>query len=836
MARESRGAGGRWLFFVVCLALGVTAVTAVAGLISGIDEGLRGESKQLLAADLVVEGRSAAPPEVETLLTRRPGLELARVRELVTVVAAAATEDMPGRSQLVELKAVESGYPFYGELTLQPVERLATLLGAEGAVVAPDLLLRLGLEVGDTLRIGGEPFRIRGTVASEPDRVGTLFALGPRVFVSAAGLDRTGLDRFGSRIRHRLLVKLPQSATAEEAVGLADEIERLVEEDGTYRVESHAEGQPGIRQGLRRSERFIGLVALLSLLVGGIGVAQTTRAWLAERMDSIAILRCLGFRPREVSLLYAGQVLALACAGSLIGALGGTLVLAAFPRLLAGLLPVAELTVWQPAAALRGVTLGIGIAMLFCLPPLLSAGRVAPVRVFRRDTDPLPVGGWLRATVASLLAGGVWTIAALQSGSWRHGGLFTLGLMGATAALSLVAWGVVRVVRALPRWGRSLSLRYGLAALGRPGASTIGGITALGLGVLVVLGMSLVESQLGRALTRELPADAPSAFLIDIQPSQWEPLRGDLEAQGVGAIESVPVVTARLSAIDGERLADLVDDDSADGGRRWALTREQRLTTLERLPEDNRIVSGALWSAPERAEISVEAEFAQDLGVGVGSVLEFDVQGVDVELEVTSIRTVDWQTFGINFYLVVEPGILDEAPQTRIAAVQLPVGEEQRIQDRLASLYPNVTVFRIRDVLRRVATILGRMGAAVRLLGGFTVLTGIVILAGAISAGSVRRAREVALLKTLGATRRGVTSILATEYALIGLLAGAIGAAGAAVLARYVLIYGMEVEWSFPPTQVGVGVALAVVVTVAAGLLASLPALRRRPLEVLRDE
>jgi len=274
-----------------------------------------------------------------------------------------------------------------------------------------------------------------------------------------------------------------------------------------------------------------------------------------------------------------------------------------------------------------------------------------------------------------------------------------------------------------------------------------------------------------------------------------------------------------------------------DGGdRRWALTREQRLTYMADLPADNRVVAGRLWSDPAHPEVSVEEGFAHDLGVGLGSVLTFDVQGVPLNLTVTSIRTVDWGTFGINFFLVVEPGVLDAAPQQRLATVRLPAGATQAVQDRLAALYPNVTLVQIRQILEKIVAVLERIALAVRFLGGFTVLAGIAILAGAVSAAAARRGREVALLKTLGFTRAGVAAVFSVEYAAVGLVAGALGAIGGGVLAWAVLTRGMELEWSWFPLPFAVALAGMVVLSVAGGLAASTNALRRRPIEVLRQE
>ena len=375
--------------------------------------------------------------------------------------------------------------------------------------------------------------------------------------------------------------------------------------------------------------------------------------------------------------------------------------------------------------------------------------------------------------------------------------------------------------------------------LARPGAATFGAIVALGLGVLVVLAMSLVERRLAGEFARQLPTDAPSAFLIDIQPDQWPGVRGLLERAGATRIESVPVVPSRLTAIDGVSVEDLTAHRPKDRNRnrRWLLTREQRLTYMRTLPPDNVVIAGALWSDPaHRPEVSVEESFAEDLKLHLGSVLRFDVEGVPIDLVVTSIRKVNWRSFGINFSLVVEPGVLDQAPQQRFAAVRLPPGGEQRMQDLLAASYPNVTVLRIRELLQKVGKVLNRISLGVRFLGGFTVLAGIAILAGAISAGSARRSHEVALLKTLGMTRRGVASHFAVEYALIGLVAGAIGACGAAALAWGVVTRGFNLTGQLEPWPLAIGIAASAALTVAAGLAASVRALQRRPIEVLRTE
>lgn len=840
LRRESRGSRGRLAFFIACLAVGVAAVVAVAGLSASLDEGIRREARQLLAADLVVQGGRRLPEEVLRAIAAIPEARRTDVRETVTVAAAPRRAGRPGPSQLVELKVVDGFYPFYGELDLEPDRPLHELLRSGTVVVASELLSRLHLKAGDTLLIGGEPFRIAGVVLSEPDRVSISLTLGPRVFLSGAGFARTPLESRGSRIAHRALVKLPEGTSSARLEAVAERLKEVLPKTERFRVETYRQAQPALRRNLDRVERFLGLVALLSLLVGGIGVAQSVRSWLAGRLDAIAVLKCLGLRPREIFPLYLGQTALLGFAGSLVGIIAGAAIQLLLPSLFPDLIPAGLIRPWQPAALLRGLALGLGVALLFSLPPLSAVLRVPPARVLRRDAEPLPRHRWAMAVTGLALVLGVWGMASLQSCSPLLGLQFTAAMVLVTAALAaaafLVSWAVRRLPRdASPRWAR-LWLRHGLAALARPGAAAGGAIVALGLGVLVVLAMALVEGRLTSQLEAEFPAEAPSAFLIDIQPQQWPGVARLLRRSGATRIDSVPVVMARLTAIDGVRSEDLVERSGEDGGRRWALTREQRLTYMRDLPADNRVVAGKLWRDPAAAEVSVEEEFAGDIGVRLGSTLRFNVQGVPLDLTVTSIRTVDWGTFGINFFLVVEPGVLEQAPQQRLAAVHLPRGREQRLQDQLAAEYPNVTLLRLREILEKILKVLRRISLGIRFLGGFTVVSGIAILAGAISAGSVRRGREVALLKTLGMTRRGVAAAFAVEYALVGTVAGAIGAAGGTVLAWGIVTRGFEIPWRFDSFPLTVALAASVALAVAAGLAASLHALERRPIEVLRAE
>ena len=836
LVREARGSIKRFTFFVACLAVGVAAVVSVAGLSAALAEGVRREARQLLAADLTVSSSQPLPGEIDALLAQRHELRITRLREVVTMASAAEGSGRPGASQLVELKVVEGHYPFYGELETEPQHPLDSMLSADGVVVAPDLLSRLDLRMGDRIRIGNGHFQITGLVLSEPDQSAGPFRIGPRVLLDGEAYGRADLEQRGSMAVNRLLIKLSESTGAEEAEQLATELRELVGEYDGIRVRTYKDAQETLQQAIRRVERFLGLVALLSLLLGGLGVAQTTRAWLASRIDAIAIYRCLGLRPDDVTRLYSGHALLLGMTGGIIGALAGTLVQRVVPTLIGDLLPVSELTWWTPGAIAKGIGLGVGLALLFTLAPLLATRRVPPLRVLRKDVEPVAQGRGGAIALAGILLLGIWATAALQARDPLLGSQFTLGIVVASALLALAAFVLMRSLAPLGRRLGPIWARHGVGSLAQPGAETLGSVVAVGLGVILVTALGFVERGLSDELRGDLPTDAPTAFLIDIQPEQWPGVEEILRRQDAIGIDSVAVVTARLRSVDGTTVEELAEGSPDDRDRRWALTREQRLTYLRELPADNRIIEGELWSDPKVAEVSVEEEFAAELGAELGSKLGFEIQGVPLDLVVTSIRTVDWRTFGINFFLVVEPGVLEEAPQVRIATARFPKHSEQETQDLLAAEFPNVTMLKIRELLEKIALGLERMTSGVRFLGSFSVLAGILILAGGISAGSVQRGQRVALLKTLGMTRLQVAAMMATEYALIGAVAGIIGTAGGGLLSWFVLTRSMELPWHPYPWLILMSLGLSVLLTAATGIAASWGALRHRPLAVLRAD
>ncbi|MXX61788.1 MAG: FtsX-like permease family protein [Holophagales bacterium] len=852
--RELRGSLGRVWVWVSCLSVGVGAVVSVAGLASSVDGAIRGEARKLLAADLVFRSRGPIPEDVLETIDGVPGAARAEVREMAAMVGrasplaaspgAASPAEVGGEgpaSLLAELKAVSGGYPFYGELVTEPPLAAGTspadVLGDHSALVSPEALSRLDLEVGDDLRLGRRTLRIIGSLEGEPDRLPTGFAFGPRVVVGVAAQEAARIFPFAGFGGYRVLVRLPGEHSLEELETRANALRGEIDDNAAVRVETYADAQPGIREDLERLSRYLGLVALLSLLVGGVGVAQGIRAWLTQRLDALAVLKCLGARPRDLMRTYVVQAVLLGLVAGVIGGVAGLLSILLVPAILGGALPVEAVSIWQPWAFGRGVALGIGVSTAFSAPALLVVLRAPPVRVFRSGAEPLPGSRLASALSVFAVGGGVAGSTALQAGSLWLALRFMGAVVAAVVALILAALALRRLARFLAPRCRSSWLRYGVAALARPESGTLAASVALGMGLMVLLAMFVVQGHLHDELAAGLPDEAPSAFLLNVPATGWGDLAGLLERQGARRVQSAPVVMARVRAIDGVPVAERLNERN-----RWALRRQLRLTFLDELPADNVILeaSGAAtalrpWVDPALGEVSVEQDFAETIGVSVGSTIDLEVGGRETRITVTSLRRVDWEGFGINFFLVVEPAVLDWAPHTRLAAAWLPQEREQRIQDEIYVAYPGVAVVRIREVLQKVVDLVSDLQVGVRVLGSFTVAAALLTLAGAVAASSARRGREAALLKTIGSTRFDVLRAFAAEYALVGLSAAFVAAVLGSAAAWWLVTRELELAWSFRPWAVFGALAAGSLLSLAVGLLASVGALQRPPIDSLRE-
>lgn len=842
VGRELRGSRGRLFFFVLCLATGVAAVTAVSSLVESLERGLMQRTREFLGADLEIQSSEPLPRGLDAALEELGATARSDLRVLVGTCTA--EEARPGykRSLNAQIHVLGGPYPLRGRLACRPQLPLAELLGPDTCVVEEGLTGSLGASLGDRIYLRGGLFTIAGVVSKGPADFDFSAFVGPRVFVSEEAAKRKWLDflHFGQR-RHVALANLDGVSDGEQLDALVERLEsRLGEEAGPLRIRHWRSAQPGIVRVLRQVEVFLGLVALVSLVLGGLGVAQIVRAWLAARTPALAVLRCLGLRPSEVVRISLGAVLVLALLGSALGVLVGGLVPLLVPRILEGLVPPGLVEPFPPVAMMRGLLMGLLVTLAFTLPPLLALRRVPPARVLRAEAEPLPSSRWVRLQAGGGLILGLWLAAFLQT----RDGLLALGFTAAIAAvagiLALGAWATLRTVRLLPRGTSPVIrhlpawLKHGLAALARPGAGTVGAIVALGLGTMTLLGLFLVERSLTRELGAILPPEAPSVFLLEIPPGEWPRLEELLREHEARSVAAAAVHRPRLERIDGLTLKELREEE---GGKRRMLRRGQRLAEMEEMPRNDEVLRGAIWSEPERAEVSLEERYADRLGVDVGSVLTLTGRdgGPEFELVVTSIRRVRWESFELNFFAIVEPGSVPGPPPEHFAVARLEPRQEIALQNRLAEEIPGAIVLRVRAIAAQVGQLVSRVTLGVAFLGAFTLLTGLVILVGTVASGTLRRRREVALLKTLGVRRRGVVALLGGEFALTGIVAGALGTAGAWG-ALHLLAQGpLGIEPWAPWWVLATTPLLTALLAAGCGLGGCARALKVRPLATLRE-
>jgi putative ABC transport system permease protein len=588
-------------------------------------------------------------------------------------------------------------------------------------------------------------------------------------------------------------------------------------------------------------------VGVFALLLGGIGVASAMRAFMAQKAESVAVLRCLGATSGQVFAVYLLQAGAMGFAGAALGVVLGLGAQLLLPQLLAGLLPVEVQVAIAPRAVLTGLGVGVWVALVFALLPLLATRRISPLGALRRQAEPPTIKGAdpLRWVAWAALASSVLLLAVLQVGNLRVGAAFAAGIAAALALLGAAAWLLVLGLRRLRPSGGSYPLRQGLANLYRPGNQTATVILALGFGVFLLATLYLAQDNLLRPLQR---SEARANLLLwDVQEDQQAPAAGLLSAGGHEVLQSAPIVPMRIAAINDRRVrsargegADWRPGEPPPAG--WATRREYRSTFRDTVVASERVVEGSWWApnatGPDGAQlVSLERGLAEELSVGVGDRITWDVQGVEITTTVASLREVDWARFEPNFFAVFHPAALAGAPQTWVLLARVAdAAERARVQRALVDRFPNVAILDLTQVQGALDTVLGRVSAVIRFLAGFSLATGFVVLLGAVATGRLQRLRESVLLKTLGATRRQIGSILLTEYLVLGLMASLVGA-GAAILGGWALSHWLfRVPFAVPVLALLALAGGVTLVAAAVGVWGSREVFRSTPMEAIRSE
>lgn len=837
--RETRSSWRRLLFFFVCLAIGVGAIVTLRSVIQSVRGVVTGEARVLIAGDVVIStGRGWSERDRALLaswLIAGRGVQ-ASTAAIETATMVRPADPAKAIARMVELRGVDAGFPLYGRVRLRGDAPYAhALLADRGALVRPELLTQLDVSVGDAVLIGSESFTIRGVLEREPGSRSGGFSLGPRVLIDRTALEQAGLLGFGSRARHQIMVKVDPARLDSYTRDL-----RQAFRNEFVSVRSWKSTEGDIGEDLDRSENYLSLVGLVILVLGGIGVSSVTRVFVEQKLKSIAVLKCVGARTAQILGVYMLQVMALGLAGSLLGVGLARLALAAVARYAARMSQTGEPLTYGltwPAVG-QGVLIGLLVALLFSIVPLLRVRRVRPSLLLRQEGGG---GGrdYLRLGVAVLVGVALVAVAAWQAGSWRVGLIVCAGFVGITGVLWAAGWVLVKLMRPL-RQARWFALRHAALHLDRPGNQTRLVLFAVGLGCFFIVGVRAVQSNLLAQFSFDLDADTPDMFLIDIQQDQAAGLAALLgpRVPAGGAPRLLPVLRARVTGVRGRE----VDLDGVEDVRgRGSLAREYTITYRGTLAANERVIDGRFWEAvpSSQPEVSIEQSIRDRFRIQTGDTMRFDVLGRPIEARVTSVRSVNWRDVRSGgFMFVFRQGTFDQAPHGFIASMRGPAEGDQRarLQRDLVTAFPNVSVIDLREVLETARSVLGTITLGVTVVGGLVLATGVLILTGAVAMTKFRRVYEAAILKTLGASTRTVGSLLALEYGLLGLLAGLVGSLGGSALSYAISRWAIQVAWSMPWIEVGAGVAGTTLLVAVVGLGASLDVLRRKPLATLRAE
>ncbi len=831
--RDTRASRRRLVLFSLAIVLGIASLVAVGSLRDNLRSAVEDQTKALLGADLTITSRAALSPEAEQFIAGLGGEQAREVTFNSMLVIPAS-----GATRLVQVRALGGGFPFYGEFATNPAGARAELRGGMNAVVEESLVVQFGLKAGDRVKLGAGEFYLAGGLSKVPGESAAVATLAPRVFIPLASVGETGLVQAGSLARYRVYLKFAPGYDVEKLV--ADLRGRFRElRLGFDTVE---ERKRELGNAISSVNSFLMLVGFASLFLGAIGVASAIHAHVRQKIPTVAMLRCLGASARTSFAIYLLQGVGLGLVGALGGAILGVAAQLVLPSLLQDFLPFAFSSAVSWPAVWSGVGAGVVISVLFALLPLMEVRHVSPLLTLRSGfAKNGPKRDWLRVGLVVVILAAIFGFAIWQTGRWPWGVGFAGALLTGFAVLAglakLIAWVAKRLnLRRLP-----FAWRQGVANLHRPNNRTVLLLVSLGMGTFLMMTLYLTRDTLLGQLRIMGGADRPNLMLFDIQDDQIGSLARVLAENGAPVKQQAAIVTMRISGLKGRPIAEVLKDPSLRVPG-WTLRREYRSTYRGELGATEKVVSGEFaGKVPPGAAlvpVSVEQSLAKDLGLVVGDEIEFDVQGVPIKTVVGSLREVDWRQMSPNFFIVFPEGVLEPAPKFHVMAVRAAdTAQSARVQQAVVQQHPNVSAIDLALIMQTIDGVYTKASFVVEFLALFTVVTGVVVLAGAVLIGRHQRVRESVLLRTLGATKRQVNLIMLAEYLALGTLGAAVGAV-LAIGANWGLAkFIFKMNWVTPAPEVLVlGWAAVSIVTVVTGLLSSRGICDHPPLEVLRQE
>lgn len=830
--RDSRSSRRRLLLFVSSIVLGVAALMAISSVGVNLQEGLDHQAKTLLGADLVVRARQPLNEAAEQLLA---GIGGEQSRE--TGFSSMVLFPKSGGTRLAQVRALEGAFPFYGEMETDPVEAYLTFRRGAEALVEDGLMLQFNAQVGDAIKVGAFTYRIAGRLKKVPGETAAAGIIGARVYIPMQYLAQTRLLQRGSAVTYKTYFRLPREVDTEQLV------KKLEPEFLKLRLDSETvqERKANLGRSLENAYDYLNLVGFIALLLGSIGVASAVHVYVKQKTSTLAVLRCLGAKGRQTFAVYLIQAAALGLIGASAGVLLGLAVQYLLPKLMQDFLPVSIPFSISWVSLLQAVFVGLGIALLFSLLPLLSLRQISPLLAIRVSyEDGAPRRDPLRLLLYLLILLSAAGFAVAHTRRWTHGLWFTAGLL---FALGLLA-GVAQLIRFAARrffpgsW--SYVWRQGLANLYRPNNQTLVLMLSVGLGTCLMMTLYLTHGVLVQEVSLWSRGHQPNMVLFDIQSDQTEAVRQLVTSFDVPILQEVPIVTMRLASLRGRPVEEILKDPK-NTIPEFALQREYRSTYRDRLVDTEKLLLGKLQkrvrSESDPILVSLEEGIARRLKVALGDELVFDVQGLPVATRVGSLRKVEWERVQPNFFVVFPAGMLEEAPQFHVMVLKTPDNAAAaRLQQAAVQKFPNVSAVDLALIVNTIDTILGKVAFVVRFIALFSIATGLMVLAGSVITGKYQRIRESVLLKTLGARRSQILRIMVVEYFLLGSFAALTGLllawAGSWALARFVF------EAPFVPVLLPSLAALLIVtsLSIGIGLANSRGILSRPPLEVLRAE
>ena len=828
--RDARHNFSRLFLFVASLITGIAAVVALDSLNNSLQQDIDRNAKELLGADYVINANKKFEPELLAAFdsTQIPQAGQADMASMVLFLNN-------NQSRLIRLVAFEGPFPFYGELQTQPVDAYEKVKQGRYAMLDASLASQYEVSSGDSLRIGNVVFKVAGEVNKLPGGGGILTTFTPSVYISMSELDSTGLVQYGSRVTFKKFFKTASDAEAED---LVEEFRPLVRKYG-HSYETVEGRKEGLGEGFSAIYRFFSLLAFLALILGCIGIASSVQIYAREKRDEVAVLRCMGSTGWQAFTIYFIQIFFLGIVGSVAGAFLGVGIQQVIPVVFSDLLPLEVGFGISWISVVQGIVLGSVVSVLFSMLPLISVRFVPPLAVLRADFESVKIFSKSRLVTIIFIALFPMAFAAYQTRSLQTGGMFFLGLAGALGLLTLVAAGLLYLVRNYFPANASFVWRHALSNLFRPNNQTRTLMVAIGLGTFIISTLNIVEKSLLGQVEFTGQENQSNTILFDIQPSQKEGVVKLMQDNKLDVKQVVPIITCRLSEVKGKSI-EAIQLDTTDNIRNWAITREYRVTYRDSLHHSEELLEGSLQRKENNSDsvwVTISEGMQEDLEVKVGDSLVFDMQGVPIHVRISGIRKVDWSKDPPNFIFVFPVGVLENAPQIFVATTR--IDDQQvanRFQQQLVMLYPNVSLIDLRLILSTINELFDKLGLVVRFLALFSIITGLVVLAGAVINSKFLRMKENVLLRTIGARSRHITKITLIEYAYLGLFSAITGLALSLLGGWLLTTFFFKITFAFDWLELIIITTGVVWLTMIIGWWNSRDVINTPPLQILRKE